>query len=1358
VDEVQEEKERGAAMLAPQGPTCLSSALWRGAGASSALFGLGIILAGCLSLTTSLVLAADGGGGSCAGVGTGGGGGDSSVIGAGNTGGGPTGCGGGGGGGAGVTGGAGHEGSGGIDTSGGGTDPNAFGGQGGASAGANGQDGASAFIFAPFVPAGGGGGGGGAHGAVVTTSIVNSGNITGGKGGNGGFGGTASATGGGGGGGAGAGGYGVVVGGSALTFSNVGTLNGGNGGNGGAAGDGTGGFGNDGGNGIVFTGSGTLVNSGSIVAGNGGAAGVGSRGNGATGAGGIGVVGGDLMVINNGSISGGLNGDGSTRSSAIQFTTGSNVLELQAGSSITGAVVGVGADTLQLGGTVNSTFDVSAVGFQYTGFQTFVKTGTSTWTLTGASPFSPLWTINQGTLAISSDAPTSGFTFNGGTLQFLAALVSGRTVAINAGGGSFDTESNNVTLTGAIGGAGSLTKIGAGKLTLSGANTYTGATTIAGGTLALSGNGSIATSSGVADNGTFDISAVGTGVSIQTLSGTGTVTLGANTLTLSNASSTYSGAIGGSGGLTLTTGTEMLFGTNTYTGATTISGGTLALSGNGSIATSNGVADNGTFDISAASTGVSIQTLSGTGTVTLGANTLTLSNANSTYSGAIGGSGGLTLTTGTETLSGTLSYQGNTIVNGGTLHVTNAFTVLSTATLTVNNTGTYTIDQLLTNSGAIQVNAGGTLTATAGGITNNFAATILNNGRIDDTLHNAGTVTNNLTYNADVGTNTGTITNANNWNGDVLSNAGRIFNAASATWTGNISTGGTFTNAGIVTGTLSNTAGTTTNNGSISGAVTVSGGTFKGTGSSGGLTIGSGAVFAPGNGTPGTSATVNGNLAFSSGAFYQVAINPTTASFVSATGTATLGGASVQAFFSSGAYVAKQYTILSAGSVRDTFNGPVNSNLPSGFKAALSYDPTHAYLDLSLAFIPPPGTGLNANQQNVGNAIINFFNTNGSIPLVFGGLTPASLTQISGETATGSQQTTFNAMGQFMGVMTDPFIAGRNDPVSAGGNPNAYADEASLAYAARGSAATRNERDAYAAIYRKASPGAPSFEQRWSVWAAGFGGSQTTDGNAGAVSNNTSSSIYGTAVGADYRISPFTIAGFALAGGGTSFSVAGGGSGHSDLFQAGAFVRHTVGTAYISGALAYGWQDITTNRKVSVAGIDQLRAEFNANTFSGRVEGGYRFVSHWIGGVGITPYAAGQFTTFDLPAYAESVVTGIGNFALAYGAKNVTDSRSELGFRTDKSFATPDAILTLRGRFAWAHDYDPSRSVGATFQSLPGASFVVNGAAQASESALTTASAELKWTNNWSVAATFEGEFSNVTSSYAGKGVVRYAW
>ena len=61
-------------------------------------------------------------------------------------------------------------------------------------------------------------------------------------------------------------------------------------------------------------------------------------------------------------------------------------------------------------------------------------------------------------------------------------------------------------------------------------------------------------------------------------------------------------------------------------------------------------------------------------------------------------------------------------------------------------------------------------------------------------------------------------------------------------------------------------------------------------------------------------------------------------------------------------------------------------------------------------------------------------------------------------------------------------------------------------------------------------------------------------------------------------------------------------------------------------------------------------------------------------------------------------------------------------------------------------------------KTLAGASFVVNGAAQDANSALVTASAEMKWTNGWSAAGTFEGEFSNVTSSYAGKGVLRYAW
>jgi uncharacterized protein with beta-barrel porin domain len=196
-------------------------------------------------------------------------------------------------------------------------------------------------------------------------------------------------------------------------------------------------------------------------------------------------------------------------------------------------------------------------------------------------------------------------------------------------------------------------------------------------------------------------------------------------------------------------------------------------------------------------------------------------------------------------------------------------------------------------------------------------------------------------------------------------------------------------------------------------------------------------------------------------------------------------------------------------------------------------------------------------------------------------------------------------MNMFMGLLTDPFIAGRGDPVSASSTAQQFAEEneGANAYAANGKPRTKSERDAYAAIYRKAPVMADPFAQRWSVWAAGYGGSQTTDGNATLGSNTATSRVFGTAVGADYRFSPFTLAGFALAGGGTNFSIANGlGSGRSDLFQAGAFIRHTVGPAYISAALAYGWQDITTDRTVTIAGVDQLRAKFNANAYSGRVE------------------------------------------------------------------------------------------------------------------------------------------------------------
>src|SRR6185437_8157765 len=99
------------------------------------------------------------------------------------------------------------------------------------------------------------------------------------------------------------------------------------------------------------------------------------------------------------------------------------------------------------------------------------------------------------------------------------------------------------------------------------------------------------------------------------------------------------------------------------------------------------------------------------------------------------------------------------------------------------------------------------------------------------------------------------------------------------------------------------------------------GGALLGIGKIGATEVNAGGVLAPGNGTPGSSLTIAGNLAFQSGAIYLVQLSPATTSFASVAGTATLAG-TVQANFISGAYVIRQYDMLhSAGLNGSTFSG-----------------------------------------------------------------------------------------------------------------------------------------------------------------------------------------------------------------------------------------------------------------------------------------------------------------------------------------------------------------------------------------------------------------------------------------------------
>ena len=563
----------------------------------------------------------------------------------------------------------------------------------------------------------------------------------------------------------------------------------------------------------------------------------------------------------------------------------------------------------------------------------------------------------------------------------------------------------------------------------------------------------------------------------------------------------------------------------------------------------------------------------------------------------------------------------------------------------------------------------------------------------------------------------------------------------------NTYTGATDVNAGtlVVDGSTAASSLTTVN----------PGGTLAGSGTVGNTAI-AGGTLAPGSagGSLFGPLTVQGNLSFTAASTYMIQVSPTNAGLTNVIGAAALGGAKVSAVFQAGSYVDKKYTILTAtgGLGGTTFDPTVVSNNPN-LTGTLSYDANDAFLNIKLQFVSPGG--LNVNQQNVANALTGFFNTSGSIPAAFALLNAAGLTVASGELGTGVIQSSINADNQFLNLLLDPTIAGRGAGFTAPGNASQFATDDQASGFAEKRLATPSERAAYAMV-TKAPLLAPQPANRWSVWGASYGGSAKTDGNAALGSQDTTARVWGIAGGADYKVTPDTLIGFALAGGGTGFSLANGlGSGSADLFQAGIFGRHNIGPAYLSAALAYGWHDVTTNRTVTLAGFDQLQARFRAETFSARFEGGYRFATPV---VGITPYAAAQVISFSLPAYAEQAIVGTPLFALNYGAQTTTATRTELGLRTDKSYALQDAMLTLRGRAAWAHDYNTDRSVGAVFQSLPGASFVVNGAHGNPDAALVSGGAEVKWLNGFSVAATFEGEFSSNVTSYAGKGVAKYSW
>jgi autotransporter-associated beta strand protein len=747
-----------------------------------------------------------------------------------------------------------------------------------------------------------------------------------------------------------------------------------------------------------------------------------------------------------------------------------------------------------------------------------------------------------------------------------------------------------------------------------------------------------------------------------------------------------------------------LSGANAYSGATTVNAGTLKAGASNTFASGSAftVGPSGTLDLNGFSQ--SIGSLAGSGVVTLGAGTLTTGNDNTStiFSGSMSGTGGLTkVGTGTFTLSAPVTYSGATNVNAGTLQAGNAnvfapnsaFTVASGATLDLNG-----LDQSIASlAGAGSVTLGaGTLTA--------------------------GSDNTNTTFSGDI------------------SGGGGLTKVGSGALT--------LSGTSLYIGATNINAGTLVVDGSIAASpfFVNSGGTLGGSGTVGTTTVASGGTLAPG--TPIGTLSVNGTLAFNPGSTYAIDVSPAAADKVAVSGTASLAG-TAQATFQGGSYAPKVYTILSStglgGTTFDTFTVV---GKPSGFSASLDYTSTNALLILSSAL--GQDTTLNRNQQNVASAINSFFNGGGALPPEFlaifnlGGTDlQGALSQLSGEAATGASRSASLMTGQFLGLMLDAFVDGRSANAF-GGNRMAFAEDGALPNSALG----------YGAAHPQSPRLEPSFDRRWSTWATGFGGAGGFGGNASIGSHDMSMSTYGVAVGLDYRFSPDTVAGIAVAGGGTSWGLPLGlGGGTSDAFLVGAYAATRSGPAYLGTSIAFANHWVSTNR-IGVNG-DRLNGNFVGQDIGGRIEGGYRFGD--IAG-GVTPYAAVQAQVFQAPAYSETD-TDNGPFALRYNAKDSNDTRTELGGRFDTTQqVSPISALTLRSRVAWVHDWVSNPSLNPVFQALPGASFTVTGAAPAKDLVLASAGLDLALTSGVTLSGKFDGEFGKDTKIFSGTASLRYRW
>jgi len=261
------------------------------------------------------------------------------------------------------------------------------------------------------------------------------------------------------------------------------------------------------------------------------------------------------------------------------------------------------------------------------------------------------------------------------------------------------------------------------------------------------------------------------------------------------------------------------------------------------------------------------------------------------------------------------------------------------------------------------------------------------------------------------------------------------------------------------------------------------------------------------------------------------------------------------------------------------------------------------------------------------------------------------------------------------------------------------------------------------------SPLQPSPENRWGVWATGFGDFVNVDDEGSAKGYDFTTG--GFTIGIDYRLTRHFAVGLMGGYAHTWTNLNPTGSVDVDTGWGGLYAGYFNQGFYMDGAVFGGHY---TFESVRSALLGNANGSSEGGEFSTFVAAGYDF--HF-GPLTIGPIAALQYTYTSLDGFSET-----GSVAPLRVSSDSEDSlRTDLGFRSWYDFHAGQALVRPFVRAAWEHEYLYSAlPISASLVDIPGSPVTVSGPSLGHDSALVSAGVSVQWTRSFSTYVSYDGQ------------------